>query len=280
MKTVFTFFEGWRTFALAFALVLPGSLALGQSTINYVPLSTPNPDPNFPWDFQGMRLSGGRSYNLDFNNDGTPEYIIRASGNNSPHSFSIYAQGENSIWVLPTFDSSLAGAWSAGTVVGPDLSSSTYRWEQNAGGGAVFSASLDVFVMGQYAFVDSAYCPLRFVLGGQTHYGWVRVGAPLPGFNFGWIYDYAYETRPGTAISTGAKPVVIPLAPPGIVRPGYLRLRWLSDVDVAYQVQAKVQLDEPVWTNLEFTILATSTNTIADIPVVGARRFFRIVEAD
>lgn len=186
-------------------LLLGGSSAWGQGTIAYVRLSTPNPDPNFPWDFEGMRLSGGKSYNLDLNNDGVPDYVIDASGPNSTRGFGIYAQGPNGVWATRPFDSSLAAALPAGVEIGQGLASSTYTWTQNDGRGSKFSVCVDIGCLGFYTALDSAYTALRFDLNGETHYGWVRVGSPLGG-NFGWIYDYAYDTRPGAAILTGAIP--------------------------------------------------------------------------
>lgn len=195
--------RGWLGLALASALALASPSVIAQPTVDYARLSTPNPDPNFPWDFQGMRLmrTVPQSYGLDFNNDGTLEYIIRASGFSSPHSFGIYAQGQNSVWVQPTFDTSFAAALTEGVEVGANLSSPSYLWE-NSSEGAIFSASIDTYVLGNSAFEDSTFCGLRFDLDGETHYGWVRIGAPLPVFNGGWIYDYAYDTRPGAAILT------------------------------------------------------------------------------
>jgi hypothetical protein len=117
-------------------------------------------------------------------------------------------------------------------------------------------------------------------LNGETHYGWVRVGAPLAFFNGGWLYDYAYETRPDTPIVAGAKPVPVPLASPEVARAGYLRLKWPSQVGRAYQVQVKERLDAFAWRNLNFVIPATATNSLVDLPMSGAAEFFRVVEAD
>ncbi len=72
--------------------------------------------------------------------------------------------------------------------------------------------------------------------------------------------------------------VVAPLAPVQIVRPGNLRLCWQSQSGQAYQVQFKDQLNAPCWRNVNLTIIATATNTLADVPIVGAARFYRVIQ--
>jgi len=110
------------------------------------------------------------------------------------------------------------------------------------------------------------------------HYGWIHVaqygqGAPV-------FVDWAFETRPNTSILAGAMPVIAPQAAPGIVRPGHLRLRWQSEVSKAYQVQFKESLTAPLWTNLDFVVVGTTTNAAVDVPITGTGKFFRVVEAD
>lgn len=121
-----------------------------------------------------------------------------------------------------------------------------------------------------------SYLRIRFRAADGVHYGWIHFtlqGSPL-------LVDWAYETRPNTAIVAGAKPVAVPQASPEIIRPGYLRLRWQSGVGKAYQAQFKESLGATLWSNLDFVIIATATNSAVDVPVVGALRFYRVVEAD
>ena len=61
-------------------------------------------------------------------------------------------------------------------------------------------------------------------------------------------------------------------------RPGNLRLNWQSVPGVPYQVQFKNQLDAPCWSNLDLTIIATDTNTLADVPIAGAAGFYRVIQ--
>ena len=64
------------------------------------------------------------------------------------------------------------------------------------------------------------------------------------------------------------------------MRPGYLRLKWSSEVGKAYQVQSKTRLDALRWTDLGFVLPATSTETMVDLPMDGSAQFFRVIEAD
>ena len=100
---------------------------------------------------------------------------------------------------------------------------------------------------------------------------------PALGANVGWVYSYAYETTPNTPIVAGAGQPA-PLAAPQIARPGNLRLNWQSVPGVPYQVQFKNQLDAPSWSNLDLTIIASATNALADVPIVGTARFYRVIQ--
>ena len=72
--------------------------------------------------------------------------------------------------------------------------------------------------------------------------------------------------------------IVAPLAAPQIVRPGNLRLTWQSQVGQAYQVQFSEQLDAPGWCNASLTVIATTTNSAADVPIAGPARFYRVIQ--
>jgi len=71
---------------------------------------------------------------------------------------------------------------------------------------------------------------------------------------------------------------VVPLAPVQIVRPGNLRLTWQSYAGQAYEVQFKNRVDAPSWSSSDLAIIATATNTSADIPMTGAAAFYRVIQ--
>ena len=128
---------------------------------------------------------------------------------------------------------------------------------------------------------QEGYLGVRFYARDGLHYGWIH--ASLAGDNSSAVYptitDWAYETRPNTPIVSGALPFAA-LNAPRIVRLQNLRLVWPSEIDRAYQVQFKGQLDAPVWSNLDFTIIATATNTAVDAPISGSAGFYRVVQVE
>ena len=264
--------------AIWLALALSGS---AQSTIAYFN----GPAFSIPGD-------GYTSTSLDLNQDGigdfsfsggpflctsdvpssgcTSAYLIASLNTNS-----VLCQDYNVVVVMP-----------AGTTIGSVASSNTV-WKNSDGATLVtafFSPRYGTSGWGgPLSLPGAGYLGVRFYAQDGLHYGWIHAwlpdsrsywGAPLP-----VILDWAYETRPDTAIAAGAVPVA-PLASPKIVRAGNLRLDWQSAVGAAYQVQFKEQLILPAWTNLDFTIIATATNTAVDVPMLDTARFYRIVQAE
>ncbi|MGC8988837.1 MAG: hypothetical protein ACP5MD_01815, partial [Verrucomicrobiia bacterium] len=132
MKAMLRKIWGWRWLGLALALVPAGPPAVAQGTIVHVQLSTPNPDPNFPWDFQGMRLMGlnPQSYNLDFNGDGMPEFVICASGPRSTRGFTIWGLGQNRVWSYHPTETWATVALTPGEFIGPGMASPWFEWYQ------------------------------------------------------------------------------------------------------------------------------------------------------
>ena len=140
---------------------------------------------------------------------------------------------------------------------------------------------------GPFIVPGGGYLGVRFYAADGLHYGWIHAllavpegdtnsldGTPL-------ITDWAFETRPNTAIIAGAKPVPAPLAAPQFIQPGTLRLTWQSQINQTYQIQFKDHLDAPLWTNLNPLLSpATVTNSTADVPIIGPSRFFRVVQAN
>jgi len=51
---------------------------------------------------------------------------------------------------------------------------------------------------------EEGYLPLEFIIGSNTHYGWVRVGVNANCTEF-TVKDFAYEDTPGKAIVAGSK---------------------------------------------------------------------------
>ncbi len=268
-------------------------IARGQSTIAYFP------GPSFQ-----VPAAHGYSKGVDFDADGTPEFVFWSYGpictDDIPTSFcswSFYvgATGTNALLV-----SDYALVQSAGAQIGSNAPAGS-TWSTAQPYGATLTASWwslhGRIVDGQTVYngwdgtlgaLTNGYLGVRFKAQDGFHYGWIRVRLPstesgAEGFLIEIapvVVEWAYETRPNTAILAGAKPVVVPLASPEIARPGYLRLRWPSEIGKAYQVQWKANLAAPLWMNLDFVAIGATTNSAVDIPTVGTTKFFRVVEAD
>lgn len=198
----------WQGPALATLFALVALDAVGQGTIVYERLYTPDNIPHiFPWDDQGMQLWGDQTspvtYSMDLNHDGINDFTF-----DSGQHFAVSPGSLNGVVASslgPGF-SYLVIPHQAGDLISANAGSAEWT-----GQSSVFTASRDGGIIGQppltignFTGVESAFAALRFQIAGQTHYGWVRVGAPIVGINGGWIYDFAYETRANTPIFAGA----------------------------------------------------------------------------
>jgi hypothetical protein len=70
----------------------------------------------------------------------------------------------------------------------------------------VFFGSTNTLHSGSWLSVETAYLGLKFMVNGETHYGWARIKFVSPvSFNFlsGSIAGYAYETVANQPILTG-----------------------------------------------------------------------------
>jgi len=82
------------------------------------------------------------------------------------------------------------------------------------GGPALISAYNSLGGKGYFIGLDSAYAGLQFSLADGTHYGWVRISLPSRtsggGYpcapNGGWVYGFAWDTRPDTPMVAGEAP--------------------------------------------------------------------------
>jgi len=195
------------------ALIVLTGLRASAGSIHYERLSTPENIPHvFPWDYQGLRLLSEFPLNYELVFGGQTAFTL-----SSGSSFTITPALSNAVLAVRSGPNDLGGLvvpLKQGQKIGSDALG--YEWlaaDDSWLGpvGSTFTASRASGVIGQpfltvgyFTGVESAYAGLQFQLAGETHYGWVRVGAPMIGFNGGWIYDFAYETRPNTPILAGA----------------------------------------------------------------------------
>ena len=210
---------GWgRCQWLALPILLSVRLVvLGQgSTIFHQQFVTPDPSPLFPWDLQGQRVMGGPTvsvqWGLDMNIDGQPDFTfvshegesfqVVPNGNNAVLSYTFGPGGMNA-WALPLSSLSPISADPGGYTWFHRLDS---PFPPIPDAGAGFVAYTSEMGIGTFLGVESAYIGLQFMLDDGVHYGWARVGCPVAGLGGGWIYEAAYDIRPGTLILAGAVP--------------------------------------------------------------------------
>ena len=197
-------------FWLALACGLEPALCHSQgTTIIYgrFPV-TPEQPPGtftFPQDSEGWRLLGDTTWpaNYSLSINGQLAYTFTAA-----RGVYVTPSSLNALVALPV--GQLGDAWpvplAAGQQIGPDAAG--YVWISDPVGGSLLTWTYDGGAggpesTGLFTGVASAYLGLQFQQDGQTYYGWARVGTPYPGLNIGWLFDYAYQTTPGTPIFAG-----------------------------------------------------------------------------
>ncbi len=201
---------GWRWLLLAPVLALPLATS-GQGTIVHVQLPTIPDRPGDP--YPGVRLMGHPafpvSYAMDLNGDGQAEFVFSSNGED----FALMPSEHNAV-LSSTFGPGGMNAWVYPLSVNYPITSdqpvlSWFERIDTAFGsiGAVIVGYREMASgIGFFQGLDSAYVGLRFDLASGTHYGWARIGSPFVGEGGGYIYEYAYETRPGVPILAGAVP--------------------------------------------------------------------------
>jgi hypothetical protein len=154
-------------------------------------------------------FAGGATTSLDLNKDGTTDFVF------SNFSYFTHGLGAEYLKVLPgqTGDAIVgiqiksqrnitAAALPAGFEVGPGA-----NFQSNSKGlhrAEIAFGSSQGLDSGGWLTVETAYLGLKFVVNGETHYGWARIKLVGPGaFSSASIYGYAYESVPNQAILTG-----------------------------------------------------------------------------
>lgn len=190
-------------------------LATGQAqgTIVYQRLTNPYPPSPVPppWDDSGYpmpNLDGDLILDLDGN--GQPDVGWAVNGT----SFHIYGIGPTRVLTYPPAGldiNSFLPVLAAGTEIGAMPPSAELIWREsiNLPAFGPYTASYNgvnnVGYGGYWQGVEG-YTGIEFYIGSEAHYAWVRVGAPFMGLYGGYIYDYAYDIRPGAPILAAAVP--------------------------------------------------------------------------
>ncbi len=139
---------------------------------------------------------------FDINNDGTPDFVF------SNYSYATEGQGRrhlkisglgNGILQVKINGQAFAAALPSGAKVGPEGNFQNELSMAYQGYRTSFRKSAGSWNQIQFGFLG-----LKFLINGQTHYGWARVKFVRPQFiNQGSISGYAYEATPNQPIVTG-----------------------------------------------------------------------------
>jgi hypothetical protein len=180
-----------------------GSAAVAQAGVVYTDV-----DPD--------ALAQNSGVDIDFNADGIVDFRLNHGGFNSFFtSYGVsYGFGYNFIalygdpsagygFVAPSSGNFYALALSAGTTIGPaspitldTFASVGFRFFSIAG---TFSSSAS---NGYWAGQQDKYFGVRFNVGADTYYGWIRADVSS-GYGSAVVKDFAYEDQPGVAIVAG-----------------------------------------------------------------------------
>lgn len=200
---------------LALAILWLGLAAgHGQSTIVYGRLSNPYPPSPIPppWDDSGYPMPNrDGDLILDLDGNGQPDLGFSVYGTQ----FDAYGFGATRVLTYPPYGldiNSFLPVLSAGTQIGSTPPSGSLIWRETlylAPDGrpyaSTYNAANNEGYAGYWQGVEG-YTGVEFYIGNEPHYAWIRVGAPFAGLYGGYIYDYAYDSRPGEAILAGAVP--------------------------------------------------------------------------
>jgi hypothetical protein len=159
---------------------------------------------------------GSTAYALDINNDGITDANLTASRTSSNKS--VFLGTSNGSQALMCCVILQARAINHNVFIGSDPSGTNGSWGtgQDArlrqipvGGGGPWGPNPIPF--GDWSTPADRYLAIRFSLGGDWYYGWVRVSVvnSNPGISF-TVRDYAYNSVPGEGIFAGQTACTIP----------------------------------------------------------------------
>jgi len=150
------------------------------------------------------------SYNLDVNGDGIADFVLISEAD----SVLIQPLSSNSLITIPEPPPDLGcliAALPSGFTVGSSLDP-IYQWYYPntdqfgmAGIGAQESIDNQVYTIGYFTGLPSAYIGFDLNTGGTNYYGWMQIANPAS-VVAGQVVDWAYESSPNTSILAGAVP--------------------------------------------------------------------------
>lgn len=183
--------------AIAGTLVVGG---VAEAQVNYTDV---NPDAN---------ITTGNSYALDLNNDATVDFSIQAGAGTYTYGtmqffydFCIIAPAA----AVNTVDTASTGGPMNHAINDPI--SSSLMWDADSTYqllGLALDPPFNVYNTGNFLGTGDGYVGLKFMIGANTHYGWVRVNVAADATSI-LVKDYGYDATPNTAINAGAMPSAV-----------------------------------------------------------------------
>lgn len=147
---------------------------------------------------------GKTTFSLDMNNDGSPEFKIIQS---YTYSYYFYIYSYDSVMVEPVYRGlSVINATGENDYVAALNSNELISSQQNFGtkyllGGLSYYLTSPV---GEWPGNGKRFMGVKFKIGENIHYGWVRLSVPWDCRSF-TVFDYAYEDVPGKDLRAGQK---------------------------------------------------------------------------
>ncbi len=159
-----------------------------------------------------VSVGANGNYNVDLNNDGIIDVVLNQSNSTSTNTSTSYTNSTTytNIYTYNLWNGVNAIGQNGADLVGTGSSSNRLASGASIGPSAT-SWNTSQLLRGIY-YSTSSYgswdddqphsLGVRFSIGGQTHYGWVRltVNSDASGFT---VHDFAYENTPNRAIQAG-----------------------------------------------------------------------------
>lgn len=201
------------SFAACWLVASQQALAQGTS-INYTKLINPNPDGFFGPDgipvYTGHPTGPYAVLSIDLNHDGIEDYRVVATG--TTEGWQVEGSSLNAVWSRPTGGNDIGGfivPLAFGTEIGATLPASDEWMLTQPGPFGVIAPGISAYTFaGELGlFIDqTAYAGLRFQIGSDTYYGWMKM-QEIPALRGGGVvFEYAYDIRPNTPIFAGTVP--------------------------------------------------------------------------
>ena len=193
----------------AFATAFLGSAAAVDGAVVYTDL-----DPD--------EVVVASTFGVDMDNDGTPEFQVFHGSYSGYFTARIYANdsGDN----LGTN----YGFYAMPVPGGSPINSSIMMGQNGTIG--LYAPYKGTFG----AFTGTAFIPVSFDIGPNTHYGWIRLSTPSNYSNL-TVLDYAYEDVPGASIDAGEGIAgVVCNAPTGLNSTTSVTVAWTAITDADF----------------------------------------------